>query len=79
MGMFVLFGDPENELDRREYFIPDYIYFLENKNEQWLTEDHSFTKDPLKAMQFDSEGYAITYMAHYNITDCKVTEHEFVT
>lgn len=65
-----------------EFFTRKGIFFIENKNTQeWITENHSLTKDPLKAKQFDTWGAAATYCVKHNFTEpdgYAVTEHEFV-
>lgn len=57
---------------------PEQIWFLENSTQEWLTREHTFTKNPIEAKQFSTKYSSYSYMRHNGIYDCNPTEHQFI-
>lgn len=57
-----------------------YVWFLEFiETNEWLTEEKSLTKDPLKAKQFKTEISALNYRLNFSLgIDYQPTEHQFI-
>ena len=56
-----------------------YVYFIEDETtRKWLTKEHEWTLDPLKALSFKSDMKARTYAVENKFTGWIITEHEFI-
>lgn len=57
------------------------VWFLEKRNtEEWLTADHTLTKNPIKCLHFQSKIAAFEYIIHHDLMvhNYEPTEHLFV-
>lgn len=74
-------------ISKRDWRFPDldetflgkdgYVYFIEHESvKEWLTREHEWTTDPLKAMPFFSEISAKTYAVGNGFSGWRVREHK---
>jgi len=62
----------------QDIFTDDGIWFIEEKTTQeWFTEDHTWTSDPLLAKRFGNYYRGFTYAMNQDLDNFIVTEHEF--